>query len=82
MAIDQSAVADAVMKSRKYRRLCRSVVERAAQWAIVRSRSEKEAVKRAKRHLHQAHGAYLAEWEPAAVLRRPRAFDVVARRRT
>ena len=67
MTIDAAAVADAVRTSRKYRHLCRPVVERAARWAVLRSRSEKDAVKRAKRHLHQVHGAYLAEWQPAEV---------------
>jgi len=62
--IDAPRVAEAISASRKYRSLCADTVLRMAHWATERSASEKEAVKRAKRKLHQVYGAYLSGWNP------------------
>jgi 16S rRNA (guanine(1405)-N(7))-methyltransferase len=67
MAERRDAVAEAIRQSRKYRHLCPEVVLRMAEWAITRTRSQKEAVKTAKRKLHQVCGAYLGHWESSAL---------------
>jgi 16S rRNA (guanine(1405)-N(7))-methyltransferase len=63
--IDQ--VVTAVRESRKYRHICPDTILRTATWAAARSRSAKEATKRAKRKLHQVYGAYLDGWDPGAL---------------
>jgi 16S rRNA (guanine(1405)-N(7))-methyltransferase len=52
------AVAEAVAESRRYRALDPTVVRRLAREELRRSRSRDDAVKRVKRRLHQAVGAY------------------------
>lgn len=64
MRIDTARVADEVAASRKYRWLFRGTLVRVAAWAVERSESQKEAVARAKRKLHQVYGAYLEGWDP------------------
>jgi len=60
-------VARAVTESPKYRCLSRETVDRIAAWAVARSPSRAGAVKRAKRKLHEVHGAYLGAWDPRRV---------------
>ena len=45
-------------RTRKYRELCEDTLYRAASWALIRHKTPKEALKAAKRKLHQVHGAY------------------------
>jgi 16S rRNA (guanine(1405)-N(7))-methyltransferase len=65
--VDIAQIADELGNSRKYRWLCAQTRSRIAAWAAERSKSQKEAVKRAKRKLHQVYGAYLADWRPDEV---------------
>jgi 16S rRNA (guanine(1405)-N(7))-methyltransferase len=62
------AVADAVLKSRRYRWLAPEVVTRLAGAEVARSGSDAEAVKRTKRRLHQIFGAYVSDLRPEAAL--------------
>jgi len=62
MTLSAENIADRVIRSPKYRCLCRDTVLRAAALAAARSGSAPEAVKRARRKLHQVHGAYLSHW--------------------
>ena len=50
-------VAD-LRSAKKYRYVCEDTLRRIAAWAAVRHESRKEAVKTAKRKLHQVYGAY------------------------
>ena len=50
---------EALRGTRKYRSLCEQTLKRVASAAIERSSSEREALKRAKRQLHQISGAYI-----------------------
>jgi len=65
LPMDVDAIADVVRQSRKYRHLCLDTVARIARWALPRSNSQKDAVKRTKRKLHQVYGAYLAGLDTA-----------------
>jgi 16S rRNA (guanine(1405)-N(7))-methyltransferase len=54
-------VVDALRASRKYRTLCEQVLQRVSEEALVAERGRaRPAIKRAKRQLHQAFGAFLA----------------------
>ncbi len=66
MPIRLTNVVEAGGNSRKYRHLCRDMVTRVVDWAVARSHSEADAVKRAKRKLHQVHGAYMQGWDAGA----------------
>ncbi len=50
---------EALRETRKYRSLCEQTLQRVASAAMERSSSEREALKRAKRQLHQISGAYI-----------------------
>jgi 16S rRNA (guanine(1405)-N(7))-methyltransferase len=63
MSIDPQAVSQALEHAPKYRGICKDTLGRIVSWAIMRSKSPKEAVKRAKRKLHQVYGAYVEEWD-------------------
>jgi len=63
MRPDALSVASSIGLSRKYRDLCFQTVGRVAAWATARSRTEKEAVDRARRKLHQIAAAYLDRWD-------------------
>jgi len=52
-------VAEGLRQSRKYRWTCDATLLRVAEWAAGRHRSPKEALKAAKRKLHQIYGAYV-----------------------
>ena len=65
--VSTAQVAAEVGRSRKYRCLCRDTLDRASRWAVPRSTSQRDAVKRAKRKLHQVYGAYLSGWRPHRV---------------
>ncbi len=63
MAADAATIVRQVRRSRKYRHLCEATVARVAAWAISRSTSQKDALKRTKRKLHQVYAAYLQRWD-------------------
>jgi 16S rRNA (guanine(1405)-N(7))-methyltransferase len=50
---------EALRRTRKYGSLCEQTLRRVASAAMARSSSEREALKRAKRQLHQISGAYV-----------------------
>lgn len=56
-------VADDLRASRRYGAITEAVIARTATWAAARSRSRREAVKLARRKLHQIHGAFLGASE-------------------
>lgn len=58
-------IAAALRESRKYGCLCEDTLRRVARWAASRHARTKDAVKAAKRKLHQACGAYLGGFDPA-----------------
>jgi len=64
MPIQLADVVEELGRSRKYRHLCRDTLRRIAFWSASRSSSQNEALKRAKRKLHQVYGAYLQGWDP------------------
>ena len=49
----------ALRETRKYRHLCEETLNRTAEWALDRHPGFRNAVKAAKRKLHQIYGAYL-----------------------
>ena len=63
MDIDIEALSLSVKRSRKYAHLCEDTIRRVARWAAPRSRSQKDAVKRTRRKLHQVYAAYLGHWD-------------------
>ncbi len=69
MTIEIEEVVAKVQSARKYRYLCRDTIARVASWAVVRSRSPKDAAKRTKRKLHQIFGAYLPQLDFEAARR-------------
>lgn len=52
------AVREGLRQSGKYRHLCDNTLRRIAAWAVVRHPQPKEALKAARRKLHQVYGAY------------------------
>ena len=64
MPADAEKIALALAESRKYRHLCRATIERVATWPAQRNDSQAQAVKAAKRKLHQVYAAYLSGWNP------------------
>src|SRR5262245_17166809 len=61
----KAEVVAAVLRSRRYRTVARPTVERLAQAALVAAGGDrKEAVKRTKRRLHEAFGAFLPSPPP------------------
>lgn len=56
--VRHKAIAAALHQVLKYRNVCPDTIERISQWACDRHRSDKEAVKSARRKLHQLYGAY------------------------
>lgn len=60
-------IAEALARAPKYRHLCPETLRRVAAWAAPRSRTAAEAVKRAKRKLHQVYGAYLRPLDAGSV---------------
>ncbi len=59
LAIDTKPIVESLKRSRKYRHLCEDTIARAVQWASAKSRTEKEAVKIAKKKLHQVYAAFI-----------------------
>jgi len=51
-------IVEHLQQSRKYRHCCADTLDRIAQWALARHRAPKDALKAAKRKLHQIYGAY------------------------
>ena len=60
-------IAETLARAPKYRHLCPETLRRVAAWAAPRSRTAAEAVKRAKRKLHQVYGAYLRPLDAGSV---------------
>lgn len=65
MPIDADAIVEDLRRSRKYGRLCEGTLRRVAAWSAERSKSPKDALKRARRKLHQVYAAYLEQRDPA-----------------
>jgi len=55
----QAELVARLKETRKYAHLCDPTLARVAEWACTRHTSPKEALKAAKRKLHQAFGAYI-----------------------
>ena len=62
--VGPDVAADALRSSHKYALLCDQALLRTASWAVARTGTVREAVKLAKRKLHQVHGAYVTGWKP------------------
>ena len=58
ISLDAQRVVEELRSARKYQHLCCDTLARIADWAVARASSEKDAIKRAKRKLHQISGAY------------------------
>lgn len=56
----QQEIVQRLRESSKYRDLSEDALRRIADWAAIRHRTPREAVKAAKRKLHQVYGAYLS----------------------
>jgi len=56
-----AAVVGDLKNSRKYQNLCADALNRIAAWALARHPRQKDALKAAKRKLHQVYGAYLQD---------------------
>lgn len=54
----QHDIVEQLRQSRKYRHCCTDTLDRIAQWALARHHAPKDALKAAKRKLHQIYGAY------------------------
>jgi 16S rRNA (guanine(1405)-N(7))-methyltransferase len=67
-------VAQDLRASQRYGSITQSVLERTARWAVARTGSRKEAVKLARRRLHQIHGAFIG---PHDLKRAQRLLDAV-----
>src|ERR671924_466114 len=84
-----SGVVAEVLRSPRHRWLASDVVTRVAATESPKARTQADAVKRTKRRLHQAFGAYLGDLRPEAALDQltaawrsadPGAFEQVCRR--
>lgn len=71
-------VLEALRASRKYRDLADAALVRIASWAAVRHANTKDAIKAAKRKLHQAQGAYFDGGRLPLVDRALAALEVAA----
>ena len=56
-------IVEKLKQTPKYGTLCDETLARMASWAAARHASPKEALKAAKRKLHQAYGAYCDKWD-------------------
>jgi 16S rRNA (guanine(1405)-N(7))-methyltransferase len=54
-------------ESRKYKNICDETLYRMAEWALERHKNPKQAIKTAKRKLHQVYGAYFGQINMAAI---------------
>jgi len=72
MADPLATVVEGLATSSKYRDLAPAALERTAKWALERHRKPADALKAAKRKLHQAFGAYL---DPGSLKALDRALD-------
>jgi 16S rRNA (guanine(1405)-N(7))-methyltransferase len=57
--VPRQDIVSALRRARKYRHLCEDTLDRIAEWALERHPGSREALKAAKRKLHQIYGAYL-----------------------
>jgi len=62
-----SEVVGRLRESRKYRDLCGDTLYRMAGWALERNKDPKQAVKLAKRKLHQVYGAYVEQMDGSTI---------------
>ncbi len=67
MTFDPSEIIQALQTSRKYKYLCEDTLSRIAEWAGNSQPSQGQAIKAAKRKLHQIYGAYLSRWNPRRI---------------
>jgi 16S rRNA (guanine(1405)-N(7))-methyltransferase len=79
-APDRDSIVEALARAPKYRGLCRDTLTRTADWALARHTRDRDALKAAKRKLHQIYGAYIDQgdsWRKplADALADPAAFD-------
>lgn len=57
----ESELVQKLRATRKYRNTCEDTLARVARWALARHESPRDALKAAKRKLHQVYGAYLQQ---------------------
>jgi len=57
----EAEIVERLRKTRKYANTCEDTLVRVARWALARHDSPKNALKAAKRKLHQVYGAYLGQ---------------------
>ncbi len=67
MTCDPSQITHALQNSRKYKYLCDDTLSRIADWASNTQPNQTQAIKAAKRKLHQVYGAYLSRWNPKRI---------------
>jgi 16S rRNA (guanine(1405)-N(7))-methyltransferase len=67
-APDRDSIVEALARAPKYRGVCRDTLARTADWALARHARDRDALKAAKRKLHQIYGAYL---DPGGAWRKP-----------
>lgn len=82
--ISERAIVETLKLTPKYGTLCEETLQRMAAWAAARHKSQADAVKAAKRKLHQVYGAYVEAYDfrkVAALVRAlpPRPSDDVLR---
>ncbi|NIA13445.1 MAG: hypothetical protein GWP08_05145 [Nitrospiraceae bacterium] len=59
----RQAIVEQLRQSRKYRHCCGDTLDRIAGWALARHHAPKDALKAAKRKLHQVYGAYFDRFD-------------------
>ena len=59
----ENGLASELSRSRKYRHLCNDMIRRISRWALDKSADEREALKVAKKKLHQVYGAYVDSFD-------------------
>lgn len=76
---DPSEIAADLRRSRKYAHLCPDTLARIARWSADRHAAPADALKAAKRKLHQAFGAYFSEADARLVMELSAALPVPPR---
>jgi len=64
---NHSVIVDRLKQTRKYGNICDDTLDRISEWASVRHPTLREALKAAKRKLHQVYGAYLGQVDLARI---------------
>ncbi len=60
-------IVNKLKESRKYKNICDDTLYRMAEWALKRHKNPKQAIKAAKRKLHQVYGAFFEQINMAAI---------------